>query len=79
MGSWAIEYQLLMQGKPDVKVIATVDRAEIDAKAKAKEAVIFVPFHADEAPDESSDHWRRDGDLYVLSAPRELQVRGARP
>ena len=69
MGTWAVEYQLFVQGKNDVRVIPQADAGQITKYFRSSQPVVFVPFSLDDPPSAPPiGKWKRVGDLYVLAA-----------
>jgi hypothetical protein len=75
MGVWAVQYQLLLQGKSDVRVMRGVDPEAVMERVRVGEPVVLAPFNLDDRlPAPPVGQWDRVGDLYVLNPTEKSAV-----
>jgi hypothetical protein len=70
MGGFAVEYQLLLQGKSKVQTAAYFDRARVESYVRAGKPVVLVPVKIGEVTSPPTGVWKSSGDLYYLDVGR---------
>jgi len=73
MGAFAVEYQLLLQGKSKVQTTAYFDPAQIETYVRAGRPVVLVPVNVGgQVTSAPTGVWNRSGDLYYLDPGRSV-------